>query len=127
MSIAAGGVHAGAAPSHFAEWWGYGLFFLFATAFQVVFGLALLTNAIDEEHWGSDWRLARHRLYGIGILLNAAIILLWTVTRTVGIPLLGPEAGEVEPVGTADSVSKILELILITLLVLLRRRKLGAG
>lgn len=121
ISIAAGGVHAGAAPSHFAEWWGYGLFFLFATAFQVVFGLALLTNAVNEEHWGPDWRRARHRLYGLGILLNAGIIVLWTVTRTVGIPLLGPEAGEVEAVGVADSVSKILEVVLIGLLVMLRR------
>lgn len=125
LSIAAGGIHAGAAPSHFAEWWGYGLFFVFATAFQVIFGLALLTNAVNEQHWGTGWQTARRRLYALGILLNAGIIILWAITRTIGIPLLGPEAGVVESVGVADTASKVFELALITLLVLLLRRPSG--
>jgi hypothetical protein len=37
-----------------------------------------------------------------GIAGNLAIVVLYLLTRTVGIPLLGPEAGKVEGVGLAD-------------------------
>jgi hypothetical protein len=37
-----------------------------------------------------------------GVAGNLAIVALYLLTRTVGIPLFGPEAGRVEAVGFAD-------------------------
>lgn len=117
VSIAAGAVHGVAAPEHLEEWWGYGLFFLAAGAAQILFGLALLTRAIRPESWGPRWKEALRALYASGIVGNLLIILLYVITRTVGIPFFGPEAGEREPVGFIDVVSKALELVLIAMLI----------
>ena len=38
----------------------------------------------------------------LGVADNSAIVLLYLFTRVVGIPLFGPEAGEVEGVGIID-------------------------
>jgi hypothetical protein len=37
LSLVAGLVHLGVAPEHFEEWWGYGVFFLVASAAQVFY------------------------------------------------------------------------------------------
>lgn len=109
LSIAAGLVHGFAAPSHLEEWVGYGAFFLFTATAQVCYAVYL---GIEAPSRGTLWA---------GILGNAAIILLWLVTRTVGIPFFGPEAGEVEPIGLLDSISKLIELVLIIHLAALLR------
>ena len=57
-----------------------------------------------------------------GILGNAAIVVLWVITRTIGIPL-GPMAGEIESIGVLDTTSKIAELATIICLVVLLRMK----
>jgi len=49
----------------------------------------------------------------LGIIGNSSIILLYLLTRTVGIPLFGPEAGEVEEVGFADVCATTSEAALI--------------
>lgn len=110
LSIAAGMVHVFAAPAHLEEWIGYGAFFLFAATAQICYAVYL---GIEAPSRGTLWA---------GIWGNAAIILLWLVTRTVGIPFFGPEAGEVEPIGLVDSISKLIELILIIHLAVLLRR-----
>lgn len=127
----AGAIHGGVTPDHFAEWWGYGLFFTFAGTAQVLFGLALLTDAINPKDTGPDWRRWMRWAYWAGIVGNVLIIGLYLVTRTVGIPLLGPEAGQVEDVDPIDIVSKATEAALIVTLVVLlwqdrRSRSTGA-
>jgi hypothetical protein len=118
LSALAGFIHVLAAPEHFEEWIGYGMFFFAAAAAQILFALMLAAYA-DNPH--RDLLIA-------GIAGNAAIILLWLITRTLGIPFFGPEAGEVEPLGVLDSLSKITELALIACLaVLLRRRPVPAS
>jgi hypothetical protein len=121
LSIAGGLLHAILSPSHLAEWWGYGLFFFFAAAAQVVFGVAVLARAFDESSWGAGWRAAKRNWLVLGIAGNAAIILLYLVTRTIGIPWFGTEAGVVERVGVIDVVSKLIEAVLIAYIVLLLR------
>ncbi len=59
----------------------------------------------------------RPSLYLLGITGNLAIAGLWLVTRTVGIPLFGPHAGEVEEVGVADLFATTSELALVVALV----------
>jgi hypothetical protein len=65
-------------------------------------------------------RWPRRWLVRLGIAGNLASIGLWAWTRAVGIPFLGPGAGETEPVGTLDVVAKLAEGgIVVTLGVLL--------
>lgn len=55
-------------------------------------------------------------LFCVGIIGNLAIFALWLVTRTIGIPVFGPHAGEVEEVGPIDIASKLVELLLVIIL-----------
>lgn len=122
LSVIAGGIHAGAGPEHFSEWWAYALFFFGAAFAQVSYGLILLTQGI--EAWGG-WSVVRHRVYLAGIVGNLAIVALWIVTRTVGVPV-GPEAFEPEEVGIVDLSSKAVELLLLAVLVALLRKETPA-
>jgi len=64
-------------PEHFGEWWGYGAFFLVAAVAQIGYVPLLL-------RWPNQMVLM------LGIAGNSAIILLYLLTREVGIPLFGP-------------------------------------
>jgi hypothetical protein len=76
-------------PEHFEEWWGYGAFFLVAAAAQILYVPIVLL-------------LPTRIVLLLGIVGNLAIVVLYLLTRTVGIPLFGPEAGEVEGFGFVD-------------------------
>jgi hypothetical protein len=108
LSAIAALIHYSVMPEHFAEWWGYGAFFLVAATAQAVYAVWLLR---ERPSW----------LLWAGIVGNLAIIALWSVTRTIGIPLFGPHAGEVETIGAIDVVSKIAEALLIAILAVLLR------
>jgi hypothetical protein len=109
LSLLAALIHLWVMPEHFEEWWGYGTFFLVAAMAQGLYGLALLR-----------WSWQPLLLLGIGG--NLAVIVLYGITRTVGIPFFGPHVGEVEGVGVADIVATTSELALVVALlgVLLR-------
>jgi hypothetical protein len=91
---------------------------------QGIFGfIPFFTRMMDEQTLFEKYEPATLRLYyWAGILGNAAIILMWLVTRTVGIPFFGPEAGQTEKVGFVDLVSKATEVAVIVHLWLLLRR-----
>ena len=89
LSLLGALIHLWVMPEHFGEWWGYGTFFLVAAVAQGVYVPLLL-------HWPNQSVLL------LGIAGNSAIVLLYLLTRVVGIPLFGPEAGEVEGVGIVD-------------------------
>lgn len=116
LSFAAGGLHLMAGPAHLEEWWAYGLFFFVAAAAQAAYGLTLLTQGI--EGWGG-WSAVRGRVYLAGVIGNLAIIALWVVSRTVGVPV-GPGAFEAEGLGVLDGASKAVEIVLVVLLLRLR-------
>jgi hypothetical protein len=97
LSLLAALVHLWVTPEHFEEWWGYGTFFLVAAAAQILYVPIVL-------HWPTRIVL----LLGIGS--NVAIVVLYLLTRTVGIPLFGPEAGEVEGFGFVDVCATASEL-----------------
>ncbi|MCA1738314.1 MAG: hypothetical protein LC740_05635 [Actinobacteria bacterium] len=103
LSLLAALIHLWVMPEHFEEWWGYGTFFLISATAQGFYGAALL-------RWPSRPLL----LLGIGG--NLSIIVLYLLTRTVGIPFFGPGAGEVEGVGVADLWATTAELALVGLL-----------
>lgn len=109
FSSVAGIIHAYYMPEHFEMWVGYGVFFLVVTVCQVLLSLVLLA-----------FRPVPRFVLWAGILGNAAIIAMWIVARTVGLPY-GPMTGEVEEVGVLDLTSKIAELAVIVCLVALSR------
>jgi hypothetical protein len=120
-SLGAGAVHGLLVRDHFEEWWGYGLFFLLAGLVQLLFGLALLTDAVNPRDTGAQWHRVRRAVYAIGLVGNVGLVALYVVTRTTGIPFLGPEAGEVEAVSPIDLVAKALEAVAVVALALLLR------
>ena len=109
FSLLAALIHLWVIPEHFEEWWGYGAFFLVSAVAQGAYSAALL-------------RWSRRPLLLVGIGGNVSIIVLYLLPRTVGIPLFGPHAGEVEGVGVADLFATTSELALVVVLlgVLLR-------
>lgn len=110
-SFGSAAVHAALVPDHTAEWWGYGLFFGLAALGQVLLGLALITDAVNPRDTGPRWASVRRGVYVSGLVLTLGLLVLYVVTRTSGVPLLGPEAGEVEAVEPIDLIAKALELV----------------
>ena len=115
LSLIAGLIHLRVMPEHFEEWWGYGAFFLVAAVAQVVYVPLLL-------------RWPNRSVLLLGIAGNSAIVLLYLLTRVVGIPLFGPEAWDVEGVGiidlcaTTSEVAIVVALGALTLLGIARER-----
>ena len=97
-------IHVAVCPEHFREGLVYGVFFAVSAGCQL--GWSMLV-AGRYSHW----------LATAGLMGNAAIVMLWAVTRTVGIPL-GPEAGEVEHVGVLDLVCAGCEIGVVAMCVL---------
>lgn len=119
MSLFAALVHLWATPEHLSEVWGYGAFFLGVALAQGVYAAVLL-------------RRPSRRLLLAGIIGNSSIVLLYLATRALGVPPVGPEAGEVEAVGLIDACATASEVVLVgalgVLLLwrLLRERLVGA-
>ncbi|MBA2632888.1 MAG: hypothetical protein H0U86_07825 [Chloroflexi bacterium] len=119
LSLGAGVAHSMVMPEHQLEWWGYGAFFMVATLAQTSYAIVLF---LQPWHAPADRREERgvgtaRLVYAAGIVGNLAIIGLYLVTRTIGVPVFGPEARKVEEVTTISVVSKLLELGLIYCLV----------
>jgi hypothetical protein len=113
LSLLAGLIHLWVMPEHFQEWWGYGTFFMVAALAQVVYVPLLL-------------RWPNRSVLLLGIAGNSVIVLLYLFTRVVGVPLFGPEAGEVEEVGIIDVCATASEAaIVVALGVLLLWRLAG--
>ena len=113
LSLVAALIHLWVTPEHFREWWGYGTFFLVAA-------LAQGTYAVGPLRW-PGWQLLL-----LGIAGNCAIVLLYLLTQTVGIPLFGPKAGEVEGAGFVDVCATTSELGIVVALGALLLRDLSS-
>ena len=123
LSLVAGLIHGIVTPDHFAEWWGYGLFFIVAAFVQVGYGaIPLFRRMVEGEGILTGWPRSKVRAFlWIGIAGNLSAIALWLVTRTIGIPLFGPDAGRVEGIGFWDAASKLVEIALVITLTMLLR------
>ena len=102
-SLGAGLIHLAVTEEHFHEWWLYGSFFLAVGITQI--GWAVLALARDRP----PWRL-------LTAWASFAVVVLWAVTRTVGLPF-GPEPGQAEPAGRADVLCGVLELAVFAALL----------
>ncbi len=97
LSLLAALIHLWVTPEHFEEWWGYGAFFLIAALAQALYAPLLL-------------RRPNRTVLLLGIAGNLAIVVLYLLTRTLGIPFFGPGAGEIEEIGFADACATTSEL-----------------
>ena len=128
LSAGAAVIHGLVMPEHMAEWWGYGTFFLVVAAAQGAYAVVLLLQPWRRDRSGVPRALSRlataRSVYVAGIVGNLAIVALYVVTRTAGIPFFGPHAGMVEELTPISVLSKVFEVILIVILIrLLRERR----
>jgi MYXO-CTERM domain-containing protein len=107
LSVGAAVIHFVVIPGHWDEYWGQVLFFVVAAVAQLLWAVWII--------------VAPSRLiYLAGAAGNAAIVVMWIVTRTAGVPA-GPGAGEAEAVEFADTLATVFEVILVVGALLLAR------
>lgn len=99
LSVGAGYVHFVYAESHFQAWWAYGAFFIAAGNLQAIFGALIV------------WR-PRVWMPHVGIAGNLAIVIVYVISRTNGVPL-GPHARVVEEAGAVDWVTTAAQVAII--------------
>ena len=93
-------IHAAVTGEHFEEHLAYGLFFVTAGVAQCGWPLWVL-------------RRGSCRALAAGLVGNLAIVVLWVLSRTSGLPV-GPEAGEPEAVGALDALATVYEVGIVT-------------
>jgi peptidoglycan/LPS O-acetylase OafA/YrhL len=106
--------HAVDAPDHLNEWWGYGTFFVIIGAFQFFLGLALFLQPWQYTEDGGirpQAESAGAPYFRLGLILSIISIVVYIVTRTTGLPFLGPEAVR-EPVTGLSLIPSIVNLLL---------------
>jgi len=96
-SAAAAGVHAALGPAHFRELAVFGMFFAGAALAQIGWAAAMILRP-------------SRRLLVAAVVGNSAILLLWLVTRTIGLPGL---LAEPEAVGLWDLSCGAWELAIV--------------
>ncbi len=108
LSAAAALIHAKALVDHAPHYWLFGLFFG-VLAYAQAFWAWLVYRRPDERRWFMP--------AAVGSL---AVVALWIVTRSVGLPF-GPWAGRPEPLAITDMTASLNELILSGLVVAMLR------
>ena len=99
LSVLAAVIHFAVAGSHFQEYWLFGVFMLGVAWLQLGWAAAALFRPT---------RL----LVSSGAVLNAAVIVVYILTRTVG-DIVGPDPGEVEPAGFGDLLCTVAEAVIV--------------
>jgi hypothetical protein len=101
LVVGAALIHVEAAVDHLSEYALYAVFFALLAPVQFAWGVAL-------------YRRPSRRLLLAGGVFNAAIVALWIVSRTSGLPI-GPEHWKPEAIGPIDSIASADELVLALL------------
>ena len=92
--VGAGVIHFAYAPTHLDHGLNHGAFFLSAGWLQLALAAALGFRARPERLW-----------LQLTVMVNAAIVATWVVSRTAGVPGSEPEA-----LGVPDGIATLLEL-----------------
>jgi hypothetical protein len=102
LSIVTGALHAKALADHASHYWLFGVFFGILTCWQTGWGARAYRA-----------RLSRRALV-TGAWVNVWVVLVWLISRTVGMPI-GPWSGEAEAIGVIDAMASIDELAIAVL------------
>jgi hypothetical protein len=97
LSFGAAAIHFSAVREHWQQWALAGLFFAVVGVLQVAWGAAVLHRP-------------NRLLLALGAAAQLQVVVVWIVSRTSGMPF-GPQAHVAEPVGTADVVCSVLEVL----------------
>lgn len=111
-ALAAGAIHLAQIGVHLEEGWIFAAFFLVVGTIQVIAALLLVRT------WPPIW-------FWFGIAGTAAVIALWVVSRTFGLPF-GPEPSQTEALGTADVAASVTEVITVVALAMWLGDRAGA-
>ncbi|MBA2692124.1 MAG: hypothetical protein H0U65_06480 [Rubrobacter sp.] len=108
-------IHLWAAQEHYAEWWGFGVFFI-----AVGIGGAIYCLLLPHLGGRTGFLLA-------GVSMNLSLVAAWLATRTLGIPYVRTvgggayelRLGATEGVGLPDLAATTMEVSLVVLLAML--------
>ena len=103
LSASAGLLHATVIQEHLKEYWLFGAFFIIAASLQVVWAVMVFRGV------GRRWILA-------GAVGNAAVVLLWWASRTIGLPF-GPTPWRPEAFGLINIAVSVIEVAVVALCV----------
>ena len=99
LSLSAGVIHLVFVPAHMSEWALEGISFAVIGWLQILMGIAFLMRPTRALMQGT-------------IVLNAAVVVGYLVSRTFGFPF-GPESGIAEAAGSIDVLCTIFEGLLV--------------
>lgn len=105
LSFGAAAIHFAAVGPHLEEFAPYAYAFAILGVAQVVLGVGLVRG----------WP----RTVELSIVVSLAVVAVWVVSRTVGLPF-GPEPWHSEEIGIADIVASAFEIGLVALLAVRR-------
>ncbi len=108
LLLGAAAIHLAVAPGHLEDYRLFGLFFLGAGAVQLLLALGLLV-------------FPARRLLAGAMAVNIGVAALWTLSRTVGLPL-GPVPWQPLGVGLSDLLCTAMEIASALLLIVILRR-----
>ena len=112
-SAGAAVIHASVCSEHFHEFFAFGVFFVFAAALQAVWAVLICLRPTRA-------------LLLVGAAGNVFVVLLWSVSRTFGLPI-GPEIWHPEAVSTLDVIATLLEAALVVGASVLLTRSVPQG
>ena len=103
LVLASSLIHAAMIAIHFEEYWLFGICFAVAAVAQALWTAQVYKHRLDR------------RLLVAGAAGNAALIVVWALSRTVGMPI-GPDAWQAEAISAVDVLSTIDELFAVILI-----------
>jgi hypothetical protein len=99
VSLATAGIHFAVMGDHFREYVAFGIFFAVVAWFQSLWALGVVVSPTRS-------------LLLIGAIVNALVVVVWLVSRTIGLPI-GPDPGIAEPAAFLDVLSTVLEVVIV--------------
>jgi hypothetical protein len=99
VSVATAVIHFAVSGEHFEEYWVFGVFMLVVAWLQLLWAFVAVAKPSRLLLWG-------------GAVLNAGVICVYAVTRTVG-DVIGPTPHDIEPFGFGDGFCTVLEAVTV--------------
>lgn len=107
-------IHSAQIVPHFEQYWLYGAFFAVAATWQAIWAARIFGDPLNR------------RVLVTGIVGNVALIVVWAISRTAGVPI-GPQGWHPEALSAVDVLSKLDELAAVVLMALVLARLRGKG